>query len=308
MPKTLYAGSQGPDVRTLQSKLNAAMSAVKPPLAVDGIFGPLTLARVRAFQQAKGLVVDGIVGPKTWAALDAAQGPEKTITGWDNCGCAFAHQRGAPSFLREHAKTVSYPQLGQGGSGFQKASFTNATPASSESFDIYRVTDAQRAVLDPVYGDSISYLNVFMTNKTGANDRAFVLTIPGPIGGRYTATQYVNIGTSYSNHTLVHEFGHVWEAQHHSNPTDYMINALASQGAAEVANAAQSTKNWSAYAYVPGRNFALYGAEQIAEMIANGESDIVSRVKGTPKFAIDPLLIPVATVPFIEKRGEPGVK
>jgi hypothetical protein len=310
MPKTLHAGSQGPDVKTLQARLNAAMPLAKPPLAVDGIFGPLTLARVKAFQQSKGLAVDGIVGPLTWGALEKGQTPGYS-SGWANCGCAYAHSSGIPPVFHKHASTVAAPALQQGGAQyrFRNASFAaDAAPRSDDGFKIYRVTDAQRSVLDPVYGDSISYVNVFMTNKTGMNDRAFVLTVPAPIGGRYTAIQYVNIGQTYSNHTLVHEFGHVWEAQHHSSPTAYMINALASQGAEEVANAAGGTDKWSAYAYVPGRNFALYGAEQIAQMIANGESDIVDRVKNTPKFALDILLLPSPGVPFIEKKGEPGVK
>jgi peptidoglycan hydrolase-like protein with peptidoglycan-binding domain len=61
-------------VQELQSLLNAAPAGTLPPLAVDGIFGPKTLARVKEFQ-AQGtpkLVVDGIVGPKTWAKLSAA--------------------------------------------------------------------------------------------------------------------------------------------------------------------------------------------------------------------------------------------
>src|SRR5665647_729887 len=59
------AGDQGHPVPTLQYLLRARGHSA----AVDGIFGPLTDAAVRAFQQAKGLSVDGIVGPHTWGAL-----------------------------------------------------------------------------------------------------------------------------------------------------------------------------------------------------------------------------------------------
>jgi len=47
-------------------------------LVVDGIFGPATLAAVKAFQQGSGLVVDGIVGPLTWNALPDG-GPMPTL-------------------------------------------------------------------------------------------------------------------------------------------------------------------------------------------------------------------------------------
>ena len=58
-------GDQEHPVRTLQHLLRARGRDV----AVDGIFGPLTDAAVRAFQQARSLGMDGIVGPYTWGAL-----------------------------------------------------------------------------------------------------------------------------------------------------------------------------------------------------------------------------------------------
>ena len=58
-------GETGKRVSDLQSRLNALGAHLK----VDGIFGPKTLAAVRAFQKSHGLRVDGLVGPKTTAAL-----------------------------------------------------------------------------------------------------------------------------------------------------------------------------------------------------------------------------------------------
>ena len=58
-------GDEEHPVRTLQYLLRARGHTV----VVDGVFGPLTEAAVRAFQQEKHLAVDGVVGPITWAAL-----------------------------------------------------------------------------------------------------------------------------------------------------------------------------------------------------------------------------------------------
>jgi peptidoglycan hydrolase-like protein with peptidoglycan-binding domain len=58
-------GDEQHPVQTLQYLLGARGHN----LTVDGIFGPVTAAAVRAFQQQEGLAVDGIVGPVTWSAL-----------------------------------------------------------------------------------------------------------------------------------------------------------------------------------------------------------------------------------------------
>jgi peptidoglycan hydrolase-like protein with peptidoglycan-binding domain len=58
-------GANGHPVRTLQDLLRARHHSV----TVDGVFGPLTDAAVRAFQGERQLAVDGVVGPNTWSAL-----------------------------------------------------------------------------------------------------------------------------------------------------------------------------------------------------------------------------------------------
>lgn len=67
-PGTLRFGSRGTDVARAQSSLNQLPSA-RPRLTEDGIFGPLTRARVSEFQGANALAPDGVVGPLTWGAL-----------------------------------------------------------------------------------------------------------------------------------------------------------------------------------------------------------------------------------------------
>jgi hypothetical protein len=59
-------GALGNMVRLLQADLNLRAARI----TVDGVFGPKTLAAVKAFQKAHPpLTVDGICGPNTWAAL-----------------------------------------------------------------------------------------------------------------------------------------------------------------------------------------------------------------------------------------------
>ena len=59
LPPTLRKGDKGDDVKFLQAAI----------MAHDGIFGDVTEAAVRAYQQANGLKVDGICGPNTWSSI-----------------------------------------------------------------------------------------------------------------------------------------------------------------------------------------------------------------------------------------------
>lgn len=61
---TLTPGATGDVVRNAQ-----ALLATHAPLAVDGVFGPDTAAKVRDFQTVEGLAVDGVIGQETWTKL-----------------------------------------------------------------------------------------------------------------------------------------------------------------------------------------------------------------------------------------------
>lgn len=65
IPATVRRGSTGTAVRKAQYALNLTGAG----LHIDGVFGPLTEAAVRHYQQAVGITVDGVVGPVTWSHL-----------------------------------------------------------------------------------------------------------------------------------------------------------------------------------------------------------------------------------------------
>ena len=66
----LRRGDRGEDVKILQR----ALRSVGYDLAIDGIFGRITLECVKSFQATHDLERDGIVGPLTWGKLEEVQG------------------------------------------------------------------------------------------------------------------------------------------------------------------------------------------------------------------------------------------
>jgi peptidoglycan hydrolase-like protein with peptidoglycan-binding domain len=70
---TLRRGSSGAAVKALQKALGG--------LSVDGAFGPLTEARVKAFQKSAGLARTGVVDRSTWDALGRTSDPTQQYWG-----------------------------------------------------------------------------------------------------------------------------------------------------------------------------------------------------------------------------------
>lgn len=70
---SIQIGSQGEEVRSLQSDLNALNETGEPSLMTDGAFGMKTKNRVFRFQSTHHLQPDGIVGPKTLAGIKTAK-------------------------------------------------------------------------------------------------------------------------------------------------------------------------------------------------------------------------------------------
>jgi len=71
----LAPGDRGDAVANWQSALNRWTRAARAwvdPLAVDGVYGPLTVAATKVFQQSQGITIDGLTGPETRAALASA--------------------------------------------------------------------------------------------------------------------------------------------------------------------------------------------------------------------------------------------
>jgi len=157
-----------------------------------------------------------------------------------------------------------------------------------------------------VYGGSVNFNKVLLSNAVGGGGRPFTTYVPSPIPGISGGT-VINIGPSAYNtpgsnrNLLIHELAHSWQSQHHPNPAQFMVNSIESQAAAALAGA-------SAYCYVPGKYFGFYGAEQIAEQVEKGESAIISEVASASPGSTHAGNMLSLTVPRWERRGDPGVK
>ena len=100
--EVLKSGSSGTQVKTVQTKLKNWGYYTG---AVDGIYGPKTVAAVKYFQRVNGLAQDGVVGAKTAAAMGitlssssaaSSGGSYSSSDSYLLAKCIYAEARGEP--------------------------------------------------------------------------------------------------------------------------------------------------------------------------------------------------------------------
>lgn len=307
MDRQLTVGSNGADVSELQTLLNRSPPSQLPPLAVDKIFGPKTSARVKEFQRNSGLQVDGIVGPRTWAKLRGTQPRIVPRTGVC-CGNVDSANQGRALSIRQSLAS--------------KFDIRGGLPAmvSIPGISSLRpLTSAQIATARGVFGSSLDFSRIYISDQAGLGGRPFTVAIPVLLS---QSVQVINCGTfSPNTATLIHELAHVWQSQHHSNPYEFMSNAVASQAAAVALNGTMAVTDrsitsdpdfpvhypCSAYAFVAGKPFGEYAAEQIANAVEHGVSAIVAHVRSVAAGVVDGDNVKSLKKTQVDDRRAPGI-
>jgi hypothetical protein len=130
---------------------------------------------------------------------------------------------------------------------------------------IRSLTSAERNIAKSVYGNTINFNQVKVTNTVGLQSRPWTTNTP-PL---YT----INVGVSaYADLTdfrllLIHELGHVWQGQH---GVPFMSNSAYHQTMAAIQNNGDPS---GAYVYVPGQQWKKYNSEQQASIITRWYSN-----------------------------------
>jgi hypothetical protein len=208
---------------------------------------------------------------------------------------------GNTAFSHDFARLRVHTDLAQARSSSARgASAGSSTPGMSLPTGVRPLAPTELSILRPVYGSSITYFKVALSDAAGISGRPF--TTVGPSG-----IVIINVGSAAftspgSNpRLLIHEMAHVWQSQHHSNPAQFMVNSVESQAIAPI---------WGGdpYCYIPGKPFSSYAAEQIAESVENGEAAIIAHMAGVAAGATDADNVKGLSSPNWEKRGAPGVK
>lgn len=109
----LAYGARSPQVARTQQQIRNAGIEVGP---IDGIFGPKTLAGVKAYQASRGLTVDGMVGPQTLAALGRGASQTSRPTAPVDGGDTFTPggSRQVTAYVNGQSRSISVVPVGNG--------------------------------------------------------------------------------------------------------------------------------------------------------------------------------------------------
>ncbi len=131
-----------------------------------------------------------------------------------------------------------------------------------------------------VFGDSIDYVRVLVSDKLGVGDRAYCelcyyepekqtfgdrVKVPFNIlnAGKRDKTSG-ELWDQYPRQ-LLHELTHAWQSQHAADPHAYFKNSMKNQALATMLGVQEGNLDmFSAYEFVPGQNLSEYNAEQVA--------------------------------------------
>ena len=267
------------DVRTVQTLLNrvpATEGGPTPPLEVDGLCWQKTTSAIQRFQKVGcGFKwPDGIVEPerRTWAALESYD----------------PNQPPAPPVAAEAPKcssqeTVPNASLAPGAAS-QSSFVGNYAPVPLDAW--------QRSVAHSVFGTSLDLDSILVVYRKPPGGKGFCSVGPLP-------RQNLLMLSSSSRELLIHELTHVWQSQHHSEAAKYMWNSAMSQRQGKA-------NGESPYWYVVGDPFGKYGAEQIADMVENGEGYIIDHIRSRAVRFHDPSNIESLKTPRTQARKPPA--
>jgi peptidoglycan hydrolase-like protein with peptidoglycan-binding domain len=264
-----YRCRSGADTAAIQ-RIRATLS--QDPLEVDCRFGPNTEKVTKMFQRCvfpgQSNEWDGKIGPMTWRELERLRArpvvpvpPSPPVT-------PPPPRPRVPTEINELLRKINEalnrihrlipPHLRR---------FIPATGIVVPTRARF-LTPAEQAEARTIYGASLDFSHIVITNGLGFSGRGFTVAVR--VGADWWVA--MNIGslapraTRPASDLLIHELAHAWQSQHHgSDKTAFMQNSLFNQAAAEALNAIGQPA--SAYAYIPGKPFREYGAEQIAEQI-----------------------------------------
>jgi hypothetical protein len=169
---------------------------------------------------------------------------------------------------------------------------------------VRRLNATEESVAKRVYGASLDYSEILVSDGGGAAGSAVTTAVPTTpmcvvlnVGGSFS--------TGVSSNLLVHELGHVWQSQHHNDRFAFMSNSVGSQVKAKALRQC-------AYCYIPGKAFGEYAAEQAAEQAEDEfkkglTGPMITHMAAQSPHTHDPSNEAGLNTFRHEKRGAPGV-